>query len=120
MKEVICVVCPKGCHIQVETINNELVMTQNGCARGPIYVKQELIAPKRSLSTTVQLIGGIERRLPIVSSDDLPKEIIFDVQKILAEIKVEAPIKVGQIIVENVLGTGVHMIAAKSIKKRSS
>lgn len=117
MKEVVCVVCPRGCRIQVEVNGQDYIMTQNGCNRGPIYVRQELTDPRRSLTTTIQIKGSMEHRLPVVTDQDMPRNKIFEALELLSKVTVVAPIKVGDIIVENILGTGISIVAAKTIKQ---
>lgn len=117
MKEVVCVVCPRGCRIQVEVKEQDYFMTQNGCNRGPIYVRQELTDPRRSLTTTIQVHGGVEHRLPVVTNQDIPRDIVFDALELLSTVVVEAPIIVGDIIIDNILGTNVSIVAAKSLKE---
>ncbi|WP_423364287.1 DUF1667 domain-containing protein [Mycoplasma sp. P36-A1] len=117
-KEVICIVCPKGCHIEVEQKEGqEMTFKYNQCNRGPIYVKKELTNPTRMLTTTVKIEGAIVNQLSVVSSSDLPKGRIMDCMKELANVKVKAPIKVKDVVYANILGLGVDILATKTLEK---
>lgn len=115
MKEMICIVCPRGCHLSSDE-NGEI--HGNFCKRGEIYGKQELTHPMRTLTTTVALVShsGL-LRLPVRSEQDIPKEKLMEVMEILQKIEVHAPIMMHQIIVENVLNLGVNIIATREVKE---
>ena len=75
MKELTCIICPRGCHLVVD---DDLNVTGNNCPRGPIYAKNELTHPTRTLTSTVKIISTEEVALPVKSDNPLPKEKIFD------------------------------------------
>ena len=82
MKEMICIVCPKGCRLQVdERPDGEIIVMGNGCNRGIPYAKKELTNPTRVITSTVKIKGGIHKRLPVKTSTDIPKGLNFDVMK---------------------------------------
>lgn len=113
MKELICIVCPNGCHLKVDT-DNGYAVTGNKCDRGIDYGKAELLNPVRMVTSTVVLEGSNSRRLPVKTTAPVPKGLIFDVMKKIDELKVCAPIKTGDVLLENVLDTGVNIVACKS------
>ena len=80
MKEFICIVCPKGCHLKVDDNGN---VTGNTCIRGDKYGKQEAIDPKRTLTSTVKINSKLVRRLPVITSDDVPKDKVQEIVKYL-------------------------------------
>lgn len=112
-----CIMCPLGCEMTV-TIEDGAVtsVTGNTCPRGPKYAHDEVVAPKRMLTSTVQVKGGLLPLLPVVSKTTLPKERILDCAAALRQIAVKAPVTEGQIIVENLLGLGVDIIASRSME----
>ena len=114
MTELICIVCPQGCHLKVDEANDYKV-TGNGCPRGAEYGKKELVNPTRVITTTVAIEGGIYRRIPVKTAGDIPKGMIFDIMDEINKVVVKAPIKVGDVIIENVLGTGVNVVSAKTM-----
>lgn len=116
-KEMICIVCPMSCHINV-TMNENGEITQvtgNNCPRGDIYVRKELTNPTRMLTSTVRIIGGIYDRLPVITSSDIPKDKMFDVMAELNKVVVTAPVQVNQVIIKNVCNLGVDIIASRSM-----
>ncbi len=113
MKELICIVCPKGCHLQVDEENGYKV-TGNGCPRGVEYGAAELQHPVRVLTSTVQLTGCSARRCPVKTAGSIPKELMFDAMRVLDTVVLTAPVQVGQVVVPDLLGTGVAVVAAKS------
>ena len=115
MKELICIVCPNGCHLKVDTENGYAV-TGNKCERGIEYGKAELLNPVRMVTSTVKLEGAHSRRLPVKTSSVVPKDRIFDVMKVLDDLTVTAPVKTGDVLMEDLLGLGVNIIACKSIE----
>lgn len=114
MKELICIMCPKGCHLNVD---DDLNVTGNGCVRGVTYGKQEVTDPRRYLTSTVRLESKNYRRLPVISSGDLPKDKVSDVVKYLDTVVVKAPVNVKDVVVSNVLGLGVDILATRTIKE---
>jgi len=116
-----CITCPMGCEMTV-TIENGIVtaVVGNTCPRGKKYAEIEVTAPKRMLTSTVKIKGGILPLLPVVSQNPLPKERILDCAKELRKITVEAPISAGQVICGNILGLGVNIIASRDIIRVSS
>lgn len=117
-KELICIGCPLGCSLEV-TIEDEnnIKVSGNTCKKGEIYGVKECTNPTRIVTTTVKVIGGTEEMLPVKTENDIPKGMILEIIKLLKNISVPAPINVGDIIVENVLNTGVNIVAAKSVDK---
>lgn len=114
MKELVCIVCPKGCRLKVDE-NNNYAVTGNDCIRGEAYGKKELTNPTRVITSTVKLVGGLHNRLPVKTSSDIPKGMIFDAMKLLDKVEVQSPIKSGDVVVKDILGTGVDFIATKSL-----
>lgn len=111
-KEYICIVCPKGCHIVVDGDN----ISGYTCLRGLNYVKQESIDPRRSLTTTVKVNDKNIRVCPVKSSDTLPKDKLFASMEEINKISVNLPIKLHQVVIKNILNTGVDIITTKEIK----
>ena len=111
-KEYICIVCPKGCHIVVDGEN----ISGYTCLRGLNYVKQESIDPRRILTTTVKVNDKNIRVCPVKSSDTLPKDKLFASMEEINKISVNLPIRLHQVVIKNILNTGVDIITTKEIK----
>lgn len=112
MKEFVCIECPKGCRL---TIDENLNVTGNTCIRGKNYAINEVTCPKRIVTSTVVVNSKIVSRLPVMTENDIPKEKMFDIMKALDEVKVSVPVKCRDVIIENVCGTGVNIIATRSL-----
>jgi CxxC motif-containing protein len=112
VKELICIVCPKGCRLQVDENMN---VTGNGCPRGIVYGRAEILNPTRLLSSTVKIKSEFLARLPVATSGEIPKARIFDVMEVINQIEVNAPVKLRDVIVPNILGLGVDLIATRSV-----
>ena len=114
MKELICITCPRGCHLQVD---DNLNVTGNMCPRGALYAKAELTHPTRMVTSSVWVESKIESRLPVKTKEPIPKELIFPVMEEIEKITVKAPIIIGDVIIKDVLGTGVDIVATKNIER---
>lgn len=115
MIEMICIVCPKGCRLSVEVNGDDILVAGNDCPRGIPYAKKELTNPTRVVTSTVKIIGGIHERLPVKTDKDISKNLNFDVIKVLENIVIHAPVRINQVIVENILGTGANIVASRSM-----
>ena len=116
MKNLICIVCPKGCHLQVDE-DNGYAVTGNSCPRGAEYGKTELLHPTRVLTSTVRVDRGLHRRLPVKTTAPIPKELLFQAMEALNGVTLTAPVTVGQVVIANLLGTGVDVVATREMKK---
>ena len=116
MRKFICIQCPMGCEIIVSKDGTKI--EGNKCPRGKEYVIQEMTSPKRVLTTTVFIEKGLHPMLPVRSDGELPKELLGKCMKILAGVKVRAPVKRGDVIYENILGTGVNIVASRSMEEK--
>ena len=114
MTNLICIVCPKGCHLAVDEDNNYEV-TGFGCARGVDYGKKELTNPTRVITSTVKITGGIHKRLPVKTNQDIPKGMIHDAMALLDAVELTAPVKVGDVVVLDICGTGAAWVAARDM-----
>ena len=113
---LICIGCPLGCPLTVEMEGNEVKsVSGNTCPRGDAYAKKELTNPTRIVTSTVRVAGGKLAMVSVKTQSDIPKGKIFDCVKALKDVEVVAPVKIGDVIVENVAGTGVNVIATKNV-----
>ena len=112
MKELICITCPKGCHLKVD--EETFAVTGNSCPRGAVYGENELRNPLRVVTSTVVLEGAKARRLPVKTDRPIPKGRMFDLMKALDAVRAKAPVRVGDILLANVVGTDANVVATKS------
>lgn len=114
MKELICIVCPQGCHLKVDE-ENGFAVTGNSCPRGAEYGRMEMTHPTRVVTSTVKCTGGLYPRCPVKTDRPVPKELIRDVMAALDGAVLTAPVEVGQVVVENVCGTGANVVATRDL-----
>ena len=114
MKELICIVCPNGCHLKVDEAHDYAV-TGNACPRGAEYGRMELTNPTRVVTSTVRCTGGAHPRCPVKTDRPVPKGRIFDVMEALNGVSLTAPVFLGQVVLENVCGTGANVIATRNL-----
>lgn len=115
IKKITCICCPKGCQITLDTENPEATMKGHGCQQGFDYALGELLHPMRTISSTAEIKGAIHPRIPVKTNGNIPKEMIFEVMAEINKISVESPVKCGEVLIENVLGTGVDIIACRDM-----
>ncbi|GKX32210.1 NAD(FAD)-dependent dehydrogenase [Vallitalea longa] len=116
-KEFTCIVCPMSCHLTVYNDGDKIVVEGNTCKRGKVFGENEFTNPKRMLTTTVRIEGSHLKRLAVISSDEIPKNKMFECVNELYKVTVKAPISRGNIIFHNICSTGVDIIASRSVKK---
>ena len=116
-RELICVSCPIGCAITVELDDNGEVLsvTGNTCKRGDSYARQECTHPERMLTSTVKVEGGRLPVVPVKSRLPVPKEMLFDCMKEINKITVKAPVHIGNVVLSNILDTGVDIVATNEV-----
>lgn len=113
MKNFVCIVCPKGCHLQVEEATQ--TVTGNACKRGYIYGLEEATHPTRILTSTVRVTNAALPRCPVKLNAPIPKEMINDAMQTLNAVTLQAPVRLGEVVVANVCGTGVDFVATRSM-----
>ena len=114
-RELICIGCPMGCRMTVTMEQGQVTQVSgNTCRRGDAYARREVTNPTRIVTSTVRVEGGI---LPVVSvktREDIPKGKIFDCVKALQELVVEAPVRIGEVLLADVAGTGGDIVATRA------
>lgn len=116
-KELTCICCPMGCSMKVTVgEENKITVTGNTCPRGAEYAGKELTDPRRIVTSTVWVSGGMLPCVSVKTSSDIPKKEIENCIKALKNISVKAPVHIGQVILKDVSGTGADIIATKNIK----
>jgi CxxC motif-containing protein len=117
-EKAICVTCPKGCALWVTRDGqNVLSVTGNGCKRGPSYAEQELSDPRRMVASSVRVKGGLHPLLPVYTSAPFPKPRIPELLSVLRKVEINVPVALDQVILKNVLETGIDIHASREMKK---
>ncbi|MFX1297391.1 MAG: DUF1667 domain-containing protein [Promethearchaeota archaeon] len=117
-KIITCIGCPSGCQIEITKIGNEFKVIGNECKRGEKYAIEEFTDPKRILTTTLQVENGILPLIPVRTEKPIPKDKLFDCMDYLSKVKKTAPIKMGDILVKNILNLNVNIIASRDLEKK--
>ncbi len=96
----------------------DVKVSGNTCPRGAKYGKEEVVCPKRMVTSVVRVEGGDVAMLSVKTKDAIEKSKIFDALDALKGVSVNAPVKIGDVVVKDVLGTGVDFIATKNVSAR--
>ena len=114
-KEFVCICCPMGCHLKVEMSGSGEVtqVSGNTCNRGRDYAISEVTAPTRMVTTTIRTPEGVS--IPVKTANPIPKGKIFECMESVKNAEVHIPVKVGDVMVKDVAGTGVDIIATRSL-----
>ena len=113
MKELTCIVCPRGCRL---VIDDNLNVTGNSCPRGAIYAKDELTNPKRMITSIMRVKNRKDTVVSVKTSTSIPKGMIFEVMEEINKVGVDAPTHIGDVAIKDVLGTGADIIITKNIE----
>ncbi|MEY8516202.1 DUF1667 domain-containing protein [Lachnospiraceae bacterium 29-84] len=115
-RTMICIGCPMGCQMEVSIGEDAgICVSGNTCRRGEIYARKEVGNPTRIVTSTVAVEGGKAAAVSVKTKEDVPKDKIFEVMGCLKGLKVQAPVRIGDVIVKDVAGTGVDIVATKNI-----
>ena len=116
-KELTCIGCPMGCLLTVTLDGGEVKEVKgNTCAKGDIYARKEVVNPTRIVTSTIKILGGDKERISVKTANDIPKSKIFDVMKEIDAAEAKAPCKIGDVLVKDVAGTGVDVIATRNVE----
>lgn len=114
MKDLVCIVCPRGCRLHVDEENN-FAVSGNTCPRGAEYGRNEISNPTRVLTSTVRLTGGSLRRCPVRTNKAVPRGKLLEIMKLLDGIELVSPVAAGQTVISDVAGTGADVIVTRSL-----
>lgn len=117
-RKLICVSCPVGCELEVTLDNDEIVEVEgNTCKLGLDYAEQEIFDPRRMVASTVRVKNGYHPLVPVYTEKPVPKPKIFEVLAELRKVEIEAPVKINDVVIENVVGTGINVVASRDLPK---
>lgn len=118
-RKMTCISCPLGCQLEVE-IGDNIKVSGNKCKRGEEYAKNEITNPKRTITSTVKVLGGDRPLVSVKTDKEVPKGLIFEIMKEINKAEAVAPIEIGDVIIENVLGTGANVVATSKVLKNGA
>lgn len=111
-KDLICIGCPLGCRLKATLEDSKVIrVTGQSCKKGEAYAMKECINPTRILTTTVEVENGIPEVVSVKTEKDIPKDKLFECIKELKQVKLTAPVHIGDVVLEDIAGTGVRVIA---------
>ena len=119
VKEITCTSCPFGCQITVELNSDGVIekISGNTCKRGETYARNEAVNPVRMITSTVAVKNA---RFPVVSvktSAPVSKSRIFEYMKVINRVSVDAPVRIGDVVAKDMLGTGIDLVATSEIER---
>ena len=114
MRELVCIVCPKGCTMHIEEKDGSFNITGNTCKRGETYARQECVDPQRMVTAVIP-VEGSAAPLSVKTRTPIPKKRIHECMQALSDVKLTAPVQAGSVVLADVCGTGVDIIATKSV-----
>lgn len=116
VKELTCIGCPMGCRVAV-TMDGETILQVEGqtCKKGEIYARKEVTSPTRIVTSFVSVQGGTLPNVSVKTKEDIPKDSIFSCMKEIKRLQVQAPVSIGDVLLSDIAGTGVDLVATKNI-----
>jgi len=116
--KVICITCPIGCSLEVTHEGKTVTKVEgNQCKKGLSYAEAEISDPRRMVTTTVRVQGGVHPLVPVYTAAPIPKPLISDLLAALRRVQLQAPVQMGQVVLENALGTGIDVLASRDLPK---
>jgi len=121
-KELICVICPNGCELQADVLQEEdglnvKDVTGNLCEKGPEWVKQEIVNPMRTISSSVLVEGGDFPLASVRTDAPISLKDIFQVMVEIKKIKMKAPVRIGDVVIKNVADLPCNILATRNVEK---
>ena len=111
----ICICCPTGCHLTIKIENDKIEVTGNRCPRGDNYARQEVSDPRRTVTATIAAAGNPHCRIPVKSSEPVPRAMIPDLLEELYAMQIPLPVTLGQILLKDYRQTGIDIVATRSM-----
>lgn len=121
-KDLTCISCPQGCKLLVRLGADGTIasVAGNKCARGIAYAEEEILSPRRTLTTTVRIDGAAVAMLPVKTAAPIPKDMVEAASVSLADVIVAAPVVAGDVIIRDILGSGIDLIATRSLPEAAA
>jgi len=120
-EQMVCIMCPVGCRIEVALDENgQVIVSGYRCQRGVEYGRQEMIAPHRILTTSVLVENGEMELVSVKTNKPVPRKLLFQLIDALKRVRVKAPVYMGDVLVENILNTGADVVATRTVLRKDS
>jgi len=122
-KTITCILCPNGCELEVsyqgEPSEETVRVDGNQCPKGKPYALEELLRPKRTLTTSVLVLGGEQPLISVKTATPIPRQLVFKARSVLQGSVAKAPVAIGDVILANVAGTGVAVVVTRAAKRKT-
>jgi CxxC motif-containing protein len=123
-RELVCIVCPNGCNLEVEILEGETrqvdEVSGNLCDKGPAWAEQEILNPVRTIASSVLVRGGAFPLVSVKTDGSIPKGKIFEVMEEIQRLEVDAPVRIGDRLIEGPAGTGCAIVATRNVPRAGS
>lgn len=113
-REITCIVCPRGCRMTADIQGDTITVTGHTCPRGEKHAMDEILHPVRSLTSIVRVSNRVDTMVSVKSADPIPKEEMFTIMERIHAASVEAPVAIGDVIIDDICGT--RIVATKEIR----
>jgi len=118
-KNLTCIGCPMGCPLLVELEDGKIIsVAGNTCKRGDDYARKEVTNPRRTVTSIIPVLHGEIGMVSVKTKTDIPKALIRQCMLEMKNLEVEAPVEIGQVILANLCGTGVPVVATKTVRRK--
>ena len=117
IKVIRCIVCPTGCEIHAKQGAKGVEFSGYTCKRGLEYAQQEFYEPKRILTSTIRVDDGFLPLVPIRTDKPILKDKLNEALNVIATKVIKAPVIMGDILIENILGLEANVIASRNLPK---
>ena len=114
-RKLICIVCPMGCRLTVTGTVDDLKVSGGRCTKGTTYARDEISNPMRMICTTARIKGAIHNVIPVKTDKPIPEKFKLEVVKAVNKMELASPVKMGDIIIRDLFGTGVNIVAERDM-----
>ena len=115
-RRMICLSCPIGCELRVRMASGQVSQVEgNRCPRGEEYAQREAVEPMRTLPSSVSVVGGTRKLLSVKTDSPIPRQLFREAMRVIRQTSVTAPVAIGDIVLEDLLGTGANLVATREI-----
>ncbi|MDI9479715.1 MAG: DUF1667 domain-containing protein [Syntrophomonadaceae bacterium] len=115
MRNLVCIECPIGCSLTAEKSGEQWEVKGNRCTKGVDFAINEITDPRRSICSTVRTTFKTVPRLSVRTQGEVPLNTIFEVMEQINSVKLDHPVHIGEVIIENVSNTGINVIATSDL-----
>jgi CxxC motif-containing protein len=116
IKRMTCINCPLGCSLEVSINDEDIQVSGNKCKKGHEYGINEIKDPRRIITSTIKVLGGDKPLVSVKTDREIPKKLMLEAMEIIHQSSASAPVKIGDILIENILETGINIVATSSVK----